>query len=335
MRVIELTVPGATRQRIDKYLSDRQRVATRSQVQRLVKSELVLVDGRPVRASHRLHGGEHIKVTIPEPEPSLLEPQAMALDVVHEDQFLLVVNKPPGMVVHPGSGVRRGTLANALLAHCKDLSGIGGVARPGIVHRLDKGTSGLMVVAKDDRTHLALSEALAERRVKRTYEAIVWGKPREREYRIETLIGRSRADRKKMAVLASSGRQAVTAYRTVEEFEFASRLVVNLQTGRTHQIRVHLQHVGHPVFGDPAYGGRRRTYPGVRAGEMARARGLLESFDRQALHARELRFLHPVGGREMKLVAPLPPDMQNLLDGLRSAFNPRRGPADSGTGGPS
>jgi len=335
MRVIELTVPGATRQRIDKYLSDRQRVATRSQVQRLVRLELVLVDGRPVRASHRLRGGEHIKVTIPEPEPSLLEPQAMALDVVYEDQFLLVVNKPPGMVVHPGSGVRRGTLANALLAHCKDLSGIGGVVRPGIVHRLDKGTSGLMVVAKDDRTHLALSEALAERRVKRTYEAIVWGKPREREYRIETLIGRSRADRKKMAVLASCGRQAVTAYRTVEEFGFASRLVVNLQTGRTHQIRVHLQHVGHPVFGDPTYGGRRRTYPGVRAGEMARARGLLESFDRQALHARELRFLHPVGGREMKLVAPLPPDMQNLLNGLRSAINPRRGPADSGTGGPS
>jgi 23S rRNA pseudouridine1911/1915/1917 synthase len=334
MRMIELTVPGATRQRVDKYLSDRERVATRSQVQRLVRLELVLVDGRPVRASHRLHGGERIKVTVPEPEPSKLEPEVVALDVVYEDEFLLVVNKPPGMVVHPGSGVRRGTLANALLGHCKDLSGIGGVARPGIVHRLDKGTSGLMVVAKDDRTHVALSEALAERRMKRTYEAIVWGKPRERESRIETLIGRSRADRKKMAVLAARGRQAVTIYRTVEEFEFASRLVVNLQTGRTHQIRVHLRHVGHPVFGDPAYGGRPRTYPGVSAGAMARARSLVESIDRQALHASELRFLHPAGGREMKLVAPLPPDMQNLLEGLRTVTNARRGPADSGTGGP-
>jgi 23S rRNA pseudouridine1911/1915/1917 synthase len=340
MRMIELTVPTPTRQRIDKYLSDSERVATRSQVQRLVKSGLVLVDGSPVRSSHRLRGGEHIRVTVPEPEPSKLVPEPTALDIVFEDAFLLVVNKPPGMVVHPGSGVRRGTLANALLAHCKDLSGIGGVVRPGIVHRLDKGTSGLMVVAKDDRTHLALSQALAERRVARTYEAVVWGKPRRKESRIETLIGRSPADRKKMAVLPSSGRRAVTVYRVVEEFEFASRLVVNLQTGRTHQIRVHLQHLGNPVFGDQAYGGRRRTYPGVGAGAMALARALLEPLDRQALHAGELRFVHPASGREMKLVAPLPADMQNLLEGLRRGGmggmggRARRPAADFDTGGP-
>ncbi|HVP58387.1 MAG TPA: RluA family pseudouridine synthase [bacterium] len=318
MRTIQLKVPARTHQRIDKYLSDSEGVASRSQIQRLVRLGLVLADGRPVRASHRLRGGERITVEIPEPEPSTLEPEPTALDIVYEDRFLLVVNKPPGMVVHPGSGVHRGTLANALLAHCKDLSGIGGVARPGIVHRLDKGTSGLMVVAKDDRTHLALSQALARRQIKRTYEAIVWGRPARKESKIETLIGRSPADRKKMAVVTSRGRQAVTTYHTVEEFEFASRLLVHLGTGRTHQIRVHLQHVGHPVFGDPTYGGRPRTYRGASPSTMARARVLVQSIERQALHARELVFSHPADGRELKLVAPLPPDMQYLLDRLRA-----------------
>jgi 23S rRNA pseudouridine1911/1915/1917 synthase len=317
MRTIELAVAARTRSRIDKYLSEEERVATRSQVQRLLKSGHVLVDGKQVKASHRLRGGERLRITVPEPEPSKLEPEPTPLDVVYEDRFLLVVNKPPGMVVHPGSGVRRGTLANALLAHCKDLSGIGGVARPGIVHRLDKDTSGLMVVAKDDNTHLALSRALAARKVKRTYEAVVWGRPARREANIETLIGRSRTDRKKMAVVRSEGRQAVTTYRTLEEFGFASRLEVELQTGRTHQIRVHLLHAGHPVFGDPTYGGRRKTYPGLGPGALGRAGDLLALISRQALHARELRFVHPADGREMKLVAPLPQDMQNLLDALR------------------
>jgi len=316
-----LTVPAATRQRIDKYLSETGAVATRAQVQRLLRSGLVHVDGRQVKASHRLRGGERIRVTLPEPEPSKLVPEAIELDIVYEDEYLLVVNKPSGMVVHPGSGVRRGTLANALMAHCKDLSGIGGVARPGIVHRLDKATTGLVMAAKDDRTHLALSEALALRRIKRTYEAIVWGHLPRKQATIETRIGRSRTDRKKMAVLGTSGREAVTTYRTAEEFEFASRLLVSLQTGRTHQIRVHLQHVGHPVFGDPTYGGRPRTFAGLTAGVMVRARGLLELMDRQALHARELTLVHPATGREMKFVAPLPQDMQNLLDRLRSGFH--------------
>jgi 23S rRNA pseudouridine1911/1915/1917 synthase len=318
MKDIELTVAAGTRERIDRFLSEDRKIATRSQIQRLLKAGLVAVDGRPVKASHRLRGGERVSVTIVEPRPSTLQAESIPLDIVYEDRFFLVINKPPGMVVHPGSGVHEGTLVNALLGYCRDLSGIGGVVRPGIVHRLDKGTSGLIMVAKDDKTHLALSEALAERRIKRTYEAIVWGRPAKQEGVIETLIGRSRADRKKMAVLRASGRRALTGYRVAEEFAFATRLVVKLQTGRTHQIRVHLSHIGHPVFGDPTYGGRRRSYGGLSVGTMAEARGILELISRQALHAYELAFSHPVTGAEMKLVAPPPEDMQNVLDRMRS-----------------
>jgi len=318
-REIDLTVEAGTRDRVDRYLSERAAVATRSRVQRLLKSGLVLLDGRPVKASHRLRGGEALRVTIPEPEPATARPEAIPLDVVYEDRHLLVVNKPAGMVVHPAAGSSRGTLVNALLAYCRDLSGIGGVMRPGIVHRLDKGTSGLVLVAKDDRTHLGLSEALAQRRVKRTYEAVVWGRLARKQGEVETLLGRSRADRKKMAVVRTAGRVAATTYLVAEEFEFASRLTVNLKTGRTHQIRVHLAHIGHPVFGDPTYGGRRRSYGGLKPGVMARARGLLDLIDRQALHAREISFVHPVRGDEIRLVAPLPHDMQVLLAHLRKA----------------
>ena len=307
---------GTTRERIDKYLSDSKGVATRARIQRLLRAGLVLVDGKPVKPSHRLKGGETIRVTVPDPEPSRLLPEPIPLDVVYEDRFLVVVNKPAGMVVHPGSGVRSGTLANALLAHCKDLSGIGGVVRPGIVHRLDKGTSGLLVVAKDDRTHLALSEALKAREVRRTYQAVVWGRP-SGSTRIETLIGRSRADRKKMAVQKRTGRTAVTTFRIAETFEFTSRLVVNLQTGRTHQIRVHLSHAGHPVFGDPTYGGRRRKYGTLSRAQMESARDYLRLIDRQALHAQSLAFTHPHTGAKISLDAPLPEDIELLLHVLR------------------
>ncbi len=316
MREVSLVVRGRETSRIDKYLSDDRGIATRAQIQRLIRGGLILVDGRLVKPSHRLRGGERINVTIPEPEPARLGAERIPLDVVYEDRHLVVVNKPPGMVVHPGSGVRTGTLANALLAHCKDLSGIGGVVRPGIVHRLDKGTSGLIVVAKDDRTHLALSEALKAREIVRTYCAIVWGIPVGGRS-IETLIGRSRADRKRMAVRRRTGRRAVTSFKIAEEFEFASRLIVNLQTGRTHQIRVHLSHIGHPVFGDPTYGGRRRKYGSLSRGAMERARAYLRLVDRQALHAQSLTFTHPQTGSKMSLDAPLPEDMQLLLSALR------------------
>jgi 23S rRNA pseudouridine1911/1915/1917 synthase len=316
MREIKLRIKSGTRERIDRYLSECKGIATRAQVQRLLRSGNILVDGRPVKPSHRTHGGESVLVRIPDPEPSAMVAQSIPLNVVYEDRYLLVVDKPPGMVVHPGSGVRKGTLANALLAHCKDLSGIGGVVRPGIVHRLDKGTSGLMVVAKDDRTHLALSEALKVREVRRTYEAVVWGIPAASR-RVETLIGRSSRDRKKMAVLRRTGRRAVTSFRVIESFDFTSRLEVKLETGRTHQIRVHLAHIGHPVFGDPTYGGRRRKYGSLSSSDMKEARGFLELLDRQALHAAGLAFVHPQTGRRMDFRAPVPQDMENLLGAIR------------------
>jgi 23S rRNA pseudouridine1911/1915/1917 synthase len=282
-----------------------------------LKAGNVLVDGKPVKPSHHTHGGEHVTVTIPDPEPSRMIAQEIPLDIVFEDRYLLVVNKRAGMVVHPGSGVRDGTLANAVLAHCGDLSGIGGVLRPGIVHRLDKDTTGLLLVAKDDATHLALSEDLKERRIKRKYLAVVWGIPSREDGRIETMIGRSRADRKKMAVLRADGRNAITSFEIKETFEFASLLGVTLQTGRTHQIRVHMSHIGHPVFGDPTYGGRRRKYGSFGKTTMDRARRYLELIDRQALHAGSLTFKHPATGSEMTLEAPLPGDMNTLIDALR------------------
>ena len=325
MRETELIVRAGARARIDRYLSEQAKIGTRSQIQRLLKAGLVLVEGKPVKASHTLRGGERVRVTIPDPEPSRLEAEPLPLAIVYEDDFFLVVNKAAGMVVHPGSGVRRGTLVNALLAYCKGLSGIAGPVRPGIVHRLDKDTTGLVIVAKDDRTHLKLSEALAQRKIGRTYEAIVWGSPDRKQATIETLIGRSRTDRKKMAVLKSSGRLAITTYRVVEDFGLASRLIVNLQTGRTHQIRVHLAHIGHPVLGDPTYGGRRRSFGGRGRSAGDPARDLLGMIARQALHARELSFIHPVTGAEMKLVASLPEDMQNVLERLRSSSPSGRG----------
>jgi len=314
MKKLQLIVKSGG-QRLDRYLSEIEHLATRSQIQRLIKAGLVVVDGRQVKPSCKLKGGESLSITIPDPEPTNLVPEDIPLDLVFEDEYLIVVNKPAGMVVHPGSGVSRGTLVNALLAHCKDLSGIGGYLRPGIVHRLDKGTSGLMVVAKDDTTHVKLSEALKERRIKRIYEAVVWGIPPE-EGTVETLIGRSRADRKRMAVRKREGRTAVTTFKVIEEYGIASRLMVTLGTGRTHQIRVHLAHIGHPVFGDPTYGGRRRKYRDFSPEMMRQARQCLEYVDRQALHAKKLIFTHPISGSKIDLEAPVPDDMRALIEAL-------------------
>ncbi len=264
---------------------------------------------------------------LPEPEPAEPEPEAIPLDVVYEDADLLVVDKPAGMVVHPAPGAERGTLVNALLHHCAgDLSGIGGVRRPGIVHRIDKDTSGLLVVAKSDAAHQGLATLFAAHDIARRYVAVCHGVPDRAEPRIagldgvspgpgggitvRTLIDRHRADRKKMAVSRGTGREAVTHLAVAERFgSLAARLDCRLETGRTHQIRVHAAWLGHPLIGDPVYGGRRRL--------PADAPGIVADFPRQALHAAELGFEHPVSGAIMHFEAPLPPDMAEMIEGLR------------------
>jgi 23S rRNA pseudouridine1911/1915/1917 synthase len=259
--------------------------------------------------SRKVKTGEHYVVDIPAPEPAEPEPQALALDILFEDGDLLVLDKPAGLVVHPAPGNPDHTLVNALLAHCGDsLSGIGGVRRPGIVHRLDKDTSGVMVVAKNDSTHHALSKLFAAHDLTRIYQAVVWGAPKEKRGSIDAPIGRHPIDRKRMAVRKTSGKRALTEYWLEKRFgpplkPLASLVGAKLGTGRTHQVRVHLAHIGCPVVGDPVYGGRRNS-----AGP-----GSLNAFGRQALHAAILEFRHPGTGREMTFATELPNDMAKLL----------------------
>ena len=242
------------------------------------------------------------------------QPEDIELAVVHEDVHLIVVNKPAGLVVHPGAGTAGGTLVNALLGHVRDLSGVGGVLRPGIVHRLDKGTSGLLVVAKDDEAHRALVRQFAGRTVEKEYLALVLGLPAQASGQVDAPIGRDPVHRQKMSVRAPRGREARTSWTVEERFDGAALLRVRIHTGRTHQIRVHLASIGHPVAGDPVYGGTR-TPSSRRAG----AREALLSLARPALHAARLAFTHPVTGHRLAFSAPLPPDLVAVLDRLRAA----------------
>ncbi|WP_448203069.1 RluA family pseudouridine synthase [Azospirillum sp. sgz302134] len=309
--------------RLDKVLAAGLPGLSRSRVQALLEQGCVREGGRTITdPSLRVKPGQTFDVFIPEAEPAQPEAQDIPLDVVYEDEDVLVIDKPAGLVVHPAAGNPDNTLVNALLAHCGDsLSGIGGVKRPGIVHRLDKDTSGLMVVAKNDRAHHALTEQFSGRSLSRTYLALVWGVPSPKEGRIEGNIGRSTADRKKMAVVSNGGKHAATRYRVVKAFGTALALVeCVLETGRTHQIRVHMAHIGHPVVGDPLYGKGRAGRPG---GKHASAipephRGLFVGFPRQALHATALTFVHPTRGEPVRFQAGLPPDMERLIATLES-----------------
>jgi len=268
--------PEAVGQRLDHFLTGQEPFLSRSQVQRLMVKGLVLVNARQARPSLRLRAGDLIRMTVPPPEEVTLAPEAIPLDIVYEDEDLLVVNKPAGMVVHPAAGHHRGTLVNALLDHCPDLSGIGGYLRPGIVHRLDKDTSGLLLVSKSDLAHQGLSAGLKARQIKRKYLALVCGEVRSGQGLIDAPLGRDPKDRKRMAVVAG-GRTARTHYRIKERFTGYTLLDMELETGRTHQIRVHLAYAGYPVAGDPVYGPRRNPLhlPG------------------QALHAYRIVFTHP------------------------------------------
>jgi len=309
--------PEAPKIRLDRYLAEKIPDLSRSRVQQLIEGGHVRINGEPTKASHLIRPGEKLTVVIPQPETTDVVAEEIPLEILYEDEHLLVLNKPPGMVVHPAFGHNRGTLVNALLFHCRNLSGIGGELRPGIVHRLDKDTSGLMVVAKDDVTHRGLSSQFSNRTIDRTYVAVVWGHFQQKEGRLETFYGRSPTNRKKMAVLPE-GKVAVTAYKVLEELPLISVVELKLGTGRTHQIRVHMAYLGHPVVSDYVYGGRRKKVGALKAGERAVAGQYLEILKRQALHAKTLGFTHPVTGKRLFFEAPLPDDIAALLKLARS-----------------
>lgn len=288
-------------QRLDAFLASSLDGLTRSQATRLIESGEVAVNGRAVSKSYKLAGGEDIAVTLPEPEPVEAVPQDIPLDVVYEDADVIVVNKPSGMVVHPAPGHPDGTLVNALLYHCAGtLSGIGGALRPGIVHRIDRDTSGLIIAAKNDAAHQYLSAQLADHTLARTYECIVVGKLREDRGTVDAPIARHPTDRKRMAVVAG-GREAVTHWEVIARYPGYTHVRCRLETGRTHQIRVHMAYIGHPILGDTVYGAKKEI-PGLTG---------------QCLHAVGLRFLHPRTHEVVELSCPLPEEFTRMLQKIR------------------
>jgi len=284
--------------RIDTLLAESVPGLTRSAAQRLLEAELVTMNGRPVQKNHRTEAGERFCVEIPDPKPTETAAQDIPLDVVYEDADVIVVNKPRGMVVHPAPGHADGTLVNALLHHCGDsLSGIGGEIRPGIVHRIDRDTSGLLIAAKNDAAHLALSHQLKDHTLHRVYEAVVCGRVREDRGTVDAPIGRHPTDRKRQSVHARIAREAVTHYEVLTRYAAYTHVRCVLETGRTHQIRVHMASIGHPLLGDLVYG-RKKPEKGLSG---------------QCLHARELLFLHPATGEPIHLETPLPEYFTDVL----------------------
>ena len=287
--------------RLDAFLALRLPDFSRSRIQQLLEQGCILVEGKPGKKNRRLTPGERILLDLPEPAEADPEPEEIPLDILFEDEDLLVINKPKGMVVHPAPGHESGTLVNALLHHCGDsLSGIGGVKRPGIVHRLDKDTSGLMLAAKTDRAHASLAAQLGDHSLHRVYAALLIGTPRPAEGVVDLPVGRHPRDRKKMAAGVPGGRSAVTHYRVLESFPGYSYAECVLETGRTHQIRVHMASLGHPVAGDPLYGGKCAL-----------------PLSSQCLHARAICFRQPVTGEDMTFSCPLPPEFSAVLQKLR------------------
>ena len=303
--------------RIDRLLALHFPDITRSRFQKLLRDGRVTARGRKVRSAYRVLDGDDIRVCVPAPEPSSLVPEPIPLAILHEDADVLVVDKPAGLVVHPAAGNRRGTLVHALLHHVPELAALAGAGRPGIVHRLDKDTSGLLVVAKNAHAHACLAAALQRRAVQRRYAALVWGRVQRAEGAVDLPVGRHPLDRKRMSVHSRRGRPAFTRYHVRERLAFTTLLDVRLDTGRTHQIRVHLASLGHPVFGDATYGGRNSCLTRLPAGLRVVARQALQSMPRQALHATRLSFQHPATGIDMAFESPLPADFSQILAMLR------------------
>jgi 23S rRNA pseudouridine1911/1915/1917 synthase len=323
-------------ERLDVLLTNRLPRISRNKVRRLIDEGRVLVDGRPVKASLAMQGGERIEVTFPHPPRSDAEPERIPLDILYEDEHILVLAKPAGMVVHPAAGHRSGTLVNALLGRYQDLPAPRGgkisyrdgelersggaeaeerTVRPGIVHRLDKDTSGVMVVARTEEAMTALGRAFHDHDIEREYRAVVWGEP-EPEGTVDAPLARHPGDRRRQAVVRG-GREAVTHWRILEHFEFAALVALRLETGRTHQIRVHMASRGWPVLGDATYGGGEKALRGLTGDQRSIARHALATVRRQALHAGLLGFRHPGTGQPLRFTADLPEDMENLLDLLR------------------
>ena len=286
--------------RIDRYLAKQKPELSRSMIQKLIEDHAVLVNQKPVRTSYQIRKQDQITIQIPEVKESNMKAQEIPIDIIYEDQDILVVNKPKGMVVHPANGNPDGTLVNAIMAKCKDgLSGIGGELRPGIVHRLDKDTSGLLIVAKNDQAHIKMSEQIKNREVKKIYIALVKGIVKENEATIQMPIGRSQQDRKKMAV-RKDGKEAVTHFKVLKRYLHNTLLELKIDTGRTHQIRVHMAQIGHPVVGDMVYSKGKNEF-GVEG---------------QMLHAKRLEFMHPITGKKLILEAPLPKYFEEILQKL-------------------
>jgi 23S rRNA pseudouridine1911/1915/1917 synthase len=315
-RSVDVSAQGT---RLDKYLFQNFPKYSRTYWQKLIEQKTVLVNGEPVKPSHKLSMGELIQAIIPEALKTEIIPQNIHLKIVYEDSDIIVINKPAGLIVHPGAGIRSGTLVNALLYHCKDLSGVGGRLRPGIVHRLDKNTSGLIVAAKNDNAHLKLTGQLQIKSMLRKYCALVWFSISEKEGKIDTFLSRSKRNRK-IFVVSETGKKAITHFKVLKNYRFLSLLELQLETGRTHQIRSHLNFIHHPVFGDPEYNGRLKQLNQLHSGkDKLLAKELLGIINRQSLHAIQLRFNHPKTDDSLTFNSDLPDDMQTIIEYLEKS----------------
>lgn len=320
-KIFKYDIPeGKKKERVDLFLANSVENATRSRIQKLIEAGFVTANGKVIKSNYKVSPGDVIILTLPiAPRPEVAEPEDIPIDVVFEDEFLIVINKPPGLVVHPSIGHYTGTLVNALLFHKQKLSDINDPAmRPGIVHRIDKDTSGLLLIAKDNVTHHRLAAQFSAHSLEREYQAVAWGVFKERKGEIKSFIARSKRDRKLFTMTESEGKSAHTFYEVLEEFEFATLLSLRLKTGRTHQIRVHLSGTGHPIFGDEFYGGRVIRYGDGLPKMKARVENLLAIMQRQALHAKTLGFIHPHTKEYIRFDSELPEDMKLLIEKLRN-----------------